>query len=102
MGADDIDGTGGPSAARDLSECLGSTAVPLNFQIQMEAVQPCSNPPNGTHADCQLLQLAFGSAHPGGAEILRCDGSVDIVLDDIEQVLWTELATRDGQTTLDP
>jgi prepilin-type N-terminal cleavage/methylation domain-containing protein/prepilin-type processing-associated H-X9-DG protein len=100
MGSDDIDGTGGPAAARDLSECLGSTAVPLNFQKEVQGSMPCINPPAGTHVDCQRLQLAYGSAHPGGANILRCDGSVDLVTEDTDATIWSALATRDSETLL--
>ncbi len=97
MGSDDIDGTGPASAARDMSECLGSTAVPLNFQTQALATDPCSNPIAGTNPDCQRLQLAYGSAHPGIALYLRCDGSADSVDDSIDVLVWRDLATRDGQ-----
>jgi prepilin-type processing-associated H-X9-DG protein len=100
MGSDDIDGTGPATEARDLSECLGSTAVPMNFQQQVAAAMPCSNPPAGTNPDCQRLQLAFSSAHPGLANILRCDGSVDTLNDDVDAIVWRDMATRDGQTTL--
>jgi prepilin-type N-terminal cleavage/methylation domain-containing protein len=102
MGSDDIDGTGPANAARDLSECLGSTAIPLNFQNSMLATMPCSSPPDGTNVDCQRLQLAYGSVHPGGALYLRCDGSADYVSEDIEPSSWSALATRDSQTSIAP
>jgi type II secretory pathway pseudopilin PulG len=102
MGSDDIDGWGPASEAQDLSECLGSTAILLNFQNSVFGSMPCSTPPNGTNVDCQRLQLAYGSVHPGGALFLRCDGSVDYIGEDIEQNSWSALATRDSQTTIVP
>jgi prepilin-type N-terminal cleavage/methylation domain-containing protein len=102
MGSDDIDGTGPANAARDLSECLGSTAISLNFQNTVLNSMPCSSPPDGTNVDCQRLQLAYGSVHPGGGLFLRCDGSVDYIGEDIEQNSWSALATRDSQTAIAP
>jgi prepilin-type N-terminal cleavage/methylation domain-containing protein len=100
MGSDDIDGTGGPEAARDLSECVGSTAVPMNLVVQFRGNDPCSSPPAGTNPDCQRMQLSYGSAHPGGALTLRCDSSVQYAEEGIDATIWRDLATRDGQITL--
>jgi hypothetical protein len=97
MGSDDIDGTGPATAARDPSEALGSTAVPINFQNQFLGVEGCvlgGQPLNG--ADCQRLQLAYGSAHSGGAMIARCDTSVDFITDGVDVVVWRDMATRDS------
>lgn len=99
LGSDDLDGTGGANAARDPSEALGSTAVPLNYQNQFPVGEGCAAPGiNG--ADCQMIQLAFGSAHPGGAQVLRCDGSAELVNEGIDAIVWRDVATRDSQITL--
>jgi hypothetical protein len=96
FGGDDIDGTGGPSAARDPSEGLGSTAIPVNFHQQFLGTDVCTGA-NAASANCQMFQLCFGSAHPGIAQIVRCDGSVGVVEEGIEAVVWRDLGTRDGQ-----
>lgn len=94
FGADDIDGSGGPNAARDLSECLGSTAVPINYQKEYPSHTVCSKP---SSKECQMTQLAFGSEHPGGAQVLRCDGSVEFFTGSIDPRIWSDLATRESQ-----
>jgi prepilin-type N-terminal cleavage/methylation domain-containing protein len=94
IGSDDIDGTGPPSAARDLSEALGSTAVPINYQNQFQGVTGCSGIPG---VDCQKIQLAYGSAHPGGMQLVHCDGSVEFMNEGVDALVWRDLATRAGQ-----
>ena len=94
LGSDDIDGQGGPSAGLDPSEGMGSTAVPINYQSQFKGNEGCA----GLQlVDCQKLQLAFGSAHSGGANTLHCDGSVETVSEGIDPVVWSDLGTRAGQ-----
>ncbi|BBO30790.1 DUF1559 domain-containing protein [Lacipirellula parvula] len=99
IGSDDIDGTGGATAARDLSECLGSTAVPPNFQRGLLNTEVCAGG-NASSADCQKFQLTFGSTHPGMTQIAHCDGSAAVVTDDVDPIVWRDLATRDSQTAL--
>lgn len=99
MGSDDLDGTGPGIAARDPSECLGSTAVPPNFQRGLLGTEVCTAS-NSSSADCQKFQLAFGSAHSGVTQVAHCDGSVGVVQDDIDSIVWRDLATRDAQTQL--
>lgn len=94
LGSDDLDGTGGANAARDPSEAMGSTAVPMNYQSQFPTGNGCTGI---DAADCQRIQLAFGSAHPGGAMLLRCDGSVEFGNDGIDTKVWSDLGTRDSQ-----
>jgi prepilin-type processing-associated H-X9-DG protein len=96
LGSDDLDGYGGPENARDPSEGLGSAAVPLNYQNQFQIGEGCSAP-GISGADCQMIQLAFGSAHAGGAQVLRCDGSAELINEGIDLVVWRDMATRDGQ-----
>jgi len=89
FGSDDVDT--GPSY--DLSEALGSTAVPMNFQNQGGS-RLCIG---AALPDCQKLQLSFGSPHPGGMNLVRCDGSVEFLADGIDPIPWRDLATRDSQ-----
>ena len=83
-----------PDINNDLSEAVGSTAVPINFQNSVNITAVCRNP---TSLDCQKAQLAFGSAHPGGAQIVRGDGSVDFMNEDIDAVTWSDMGTRASQ-----
>jgi len=99
LGSDDIDGNGGPTAARDLSECLGSTAVPINYQNQFLGVEGCAGL---SSEDCQKMQLAFGSVHPGGMQLGLCDGSVDFMSEGVDEIVWRDLATRASQVPPPP
>ncbi|RIK74988.1 MAG: hypothetical protein DCC67_15885 [Planctomycetota bacterium] len=90
-GSDDVDTTPGS----DLSEFLGSTAIPINYQKTPEINQQyCASPDSAT---CQQLQLGFGSAHPGMCHIVYCDGHVDAVREDIDKQAWSDAGTRSGQ-----
>jgi hypothetical protein len=93
FGSDDID-TGGPDGGYDYSEALGSTAVPMNYQDRGGAALVCALP---NSADCQKLQLSFGSVHPDGMNLVRCDGSVEFLADGIDEVPWRDLGTRASQ-----
>ncbi len=99
LGSDDIDGIGGPTAGFDPSEGHGSTAVPINFQNQFQNVEGCTGL---AQEDCQKLQLAFGSAHPGGAQFVRCDGSVEFTSQSVDSIVWRDLGTlrRSTATTI--
>ncbi len=90
-GSDDID----TFPASDLSEFLGSTAVPINYQRTPEEHQQWCTSPDSTK--CQSLQLAYGSRHSGGAEMLFCDGHVDFIREDIDPQTWSDYGTRAGQ-----
>jgi prepilin-type processing-associated H-X9-DG protein len=106
-GSDDIDTTFGggdqpagesTASVRDLSEFLGSTAVPINFQktpAENQAVCRSSG-----SKDCQKLQLAFGSEHPGVMQMVFCDGHVESIGEDVEPGVWSNYGTRSGQTLL--
>lgn len=88
FGSDDIDTNPG----WDPSEGLGSTSIPMN--LQKPGVDQCATP---TSAECQELQLCFGSTHPGGMNAVKCDGSVEFITDGIDAVAWSALGTRDSQ-----
>jgi prepilin-type N-terminal cleavage/methylation domain-containing protein/prepilin-type processing-associated H-X9-DG protein len=58
-------------------------------------------PPNAPEWDCmnatqQKGRLAARSEHSGGANVLRCDGSVAFTGDDVDLVVWQAAATRAG------
>jgi prepilin-type N-terminal cleavage/methylation domain-containing protein/prepilin-type processing-associated H-X9-DG protein len=91
-GSDDID----TSPASDLSEFLGSTAIPINFQkTATENQQLCSNADSN---NCQMLQLAFGSKHPSSAQMVFCDGHVTAIQEDVDPKVWSDYGTRASQT----
>ncbi|MCO6043687.1 DUF1559 domain-containing protein [Aeoliella sp. ICT_H6.2] len=90
IGSDDIDSWDG----NDMSEAVGSTGVPINYQNEVRDQDPCSSP---SHPYCQKLQLAFGSEHPGGMQGVRVDGSVDFFQENMDAVAYRDLATRASQ-----
>lgn len=95
IGSDDVD-TGSlnpPTGGWDFSEALGSTAVPMNMQNQVTG-SGCDDIPG---PDCQRLQLSFGSPHPGGMQLAHCDGSVAYLGEDVDLIVWRDLATRANQ-----
>ena len=94
-GSDDIDTT----PFRDLSEFLGSTGVGINLQgTPAENQAKCSNP---NSADCQALQLSFGSAHPGIVQMIFVDGHSESISEDIDKQVWSDYGTRASQTLSD-
>ncbi len=89
IGSDDVD------VDNDGSEGLGSTGVGLNLQ---NTFRDGCNDRSGGHAGCMALQLSFSSAHPGVVQVVMGDGSVQIVTDDIDLAIWSEMGTRAGQS----
>ncbi len=90
-GSDDID----TFPAGDLSEFLGSTAVPINTQkTSEENQQACASPDS---AKCQALQLAYGSNHAGSVCTVFCDGHVDSIQENIDAKVWSDYGTRASQ-----
>jgi prepilin-type N-terminal cleavage/methylation domain-containing protein len=93
IGSDDID-TG---IASDLSECLGSTGVGVNLhrkKLGANGKTACFDP---SSAQCQALQLSFGSEHSSLVQVVHCDGHVKGIDEDIDAAVWSDLGTRAGQ-----
>jgi prepilin-type N-terminal cleavage/methylation domain-containing protein len=101
IGSNDLDVSRNGAHGHDVSECMGSLAVPINYQNQFPGNTACESPGSPASADCQKVQLAFGSAHPGGFQMVRCDGSVDFIEEGIDDLVRRELATRASQTPAD-
>nr|WP_197528955.1 DUF1559 domain-containing protein [Aeoliella mucimassa] len=101
IGSDDIDISRNGAHGLDVSECLGSLAVPINYQKQFPNNSACESPGSPGSSDCQRVQLAFGSEHPGGFQMVRCDGSVEFIDEDIDADARMALGTRASQTAAD-
>jgi prepilin-type N-terminal cleavage/methylation domain-containing protein/prepilin-type processing-associated H-X9-DG protein len=70
-------------AGNEVSEGMGSTASPVN-----------------AHKDRSLFvdarELAYGSWHSGGAQVVFADGHVEFISNSIDKATWRALGTRDG------
>jgi len=84
VGSDDVD-TGNQG---DMSEFLGSTAVPINYLR--------NTPPTPGTAEFAAYELSFGSRHTGGANFLFADGSIRFVRDSISAQSLRSLGSRNG------
>jgi prepilin-type processing-associated H-X9-DG protein len=83
LGGDD------PDVNVDWSEFHGSTAVPMNLFTQADVPQWLLNlDPRATS------ELSFGSRHPGGAQFVRCDGSVVFLAETIDLSVYSAMGTR--------
>ena len=68
------------------SECLGSTAVPINSLLM------------GDQTTIDEKELAFGSRHPNGVNVGFVDGHVQFVAESINSKTWSIIGTRnDGE-----
>lgn len=71
---------------KEASECLGSTAIPIN------AVFDESSPVNDK-------ELCFSSNHPNGAQFTFADGHTQFISENIDPQLWSAIGTiRGGET----
>jgi prepilin-type N-terminal cleavage/methylation domain-containing protein len=92
IGSDDIDTT-----SSDLSEVLGSTGVPPNLHRSPQKYNCVEFSPGS--AECQALQLSFGSEHSGVVQVVLCDGSVHAINEGIDAAAWRAWGTRNSQDT---
>jgi prepilin-type N-terminal cleavage/methylation domain-containing protein len=106
IGSDSI----GAASPGDPSEALGSTGVPPNWHKNAAAMAHCDRfgsaapPPSGettgtgSHivgpVDCDGVQLSFSSDHPGIAQVIMCDASVQSIEEDINLDVWERMGTR--------
>jgi prepilin-type N-terminal cleavage/methylation domain-containing protein len=110
IGSDSIDGPSTTGTTEqinsgDVSEALGSTGVPPNLHRDAEILAICDSlapggPSGGVSshlvgkADCEALQLSFSSEHPGIVQVVMCDGSVQVIQEDIDTLIWSQMGTR--------
>lgn len=93
----------------DPSEALGSTGVPPNMHKDHAVLASCDGPPGGAAAsaddlasgshtlgplDCEGLQLSFSSEHSGIVQVVMCDGSVQVIQEDLDSDIWQDMGTR--------
>ena len=76
----------------DWSEYLGSTFYGINRSL-LPAGTPTS-PGNNER------ELSFGSYHPGGCNVVLCDGSTRFVSETIDITVWRAVGSRQGGETL--
>jgi prepilin-type processing-associated H-X9-DG protein len=75
------DGTGGT----EFTEAVGSAAVPMNARWKNPALSGI------------LMELSFGSYHPGGGMFCLADGSVRYLSDTIDQATYKAAFSRAGK-----
>ena len=73
-------GTGGT----EFSEYVATTMAPVNAYLR-DITMPG-----------RLMELSFGSYHPGGAQFTMCDGSTRFIDDEIDATIYKALGSRDG------
>lgn len=67
----------------EVSECLGSTAVPINaFKTDT--------------ATTDQKELGFGSLHPAGINVIYADGHLEFISQEIAPQVWSAAGTRNG------
>ena len=100
IGSDDIDTQPG----KDPSEALGSTAVPPNLHLEDWSEFPAQSDFGGNpctvsdrNADCQRLQISFGSDHPGIVQMVFVDGHVEAFSDNVDRQAWSDIGTKAGE-----
>jgi prepilin-type N-terminal cleavage/methylation domain-containing protein/prepilin-type processing-associated H-X9-DG protein len=95
-------GAWGPSAGRKAAgQVIMSASSPINYQLPFDlaGAANASPPVNGATAfqDYAGMRLtAWGSNHPGGANLSLADGSVRFMADETSLAVLQALATRAG------
>ncbi|MBN2580085.1 MAG: DUF1559 domain-containing protein [Pirellulales bacterium] len=87
-----------------LSHVTLSGYSPINYRLPFSYEgRAGASPPANSAADFKyyidLRTCAYGSRHPGGANIARCDGSVHFFSETISQTVLLALSTRAGGET---
>jgi prepilin-type N-terminal cleavage/methylation domain-containing protein/prepilin-type processing-associated H-X9-DG protein len=72
-----------PDNSLDSSECLGSTAVPLNAH-------------KFSTSSITDQEMCFSSRHPGGAQIAFADGHARFIGESIDPIVYSAIGSRSG------
>jgi prepilin-type N-terminal cleavage/methylation domain-containing protein/prepilin-type processing-associated H-X9-DG protein len=67
----------------EVSECLGSTACPINAILDESS-------------SINDKELSFGSLHPNGVNMAFADGHTSFIAADVDAAVWSALGTREG------
>ena len=87
IGGDDMDDYEGI----DWSECGGSTAVPINSPTYEGFIIT-----KARALQREAYEVSFGSRHPGGANFVFADGTLQYLQDTIDPTVFSALGTRAG------
>jgi prepilin-type N-terminal cleavage/methylation domain-containing protein len=79
---------GSPSSGgNEMSESLGSTAVPINgWRKKLDDIV--------TRGEIEEIELGFASRHTGGVQVIFADGQLRFIEDDIDPSIWSAMGTR--------
>jgi prepilin-type processing-associated H-X9-DG protein len=73
---------GSPSSnGNEMSEAIGSTAVPINAWLQEQAF-------------IEDIELGYSSRHVGGAQVVFADGHTQFIAQEIDLSSWSAMGTR--------
>ena len=69
----------------------------LDYMQQQDYCDPVvPNPPCGAASGGNVFRAAARSRHPGGVNVVMCDGSVQFVVDDVDLATWRAASTTKG------
>jgi prepilin-type N-terminal cleavage/methylation domain-containing protein/prepilin-type processing-associated H-X9-DG protein len=77
-------GIGATTGTNEVSEILGTTAVPINRIFEPAAF-------------VDEKELCFSSRHPGGAQVVFADGHATFLAETIDAKVWSAMGTRRGR-----
>ncbi len=81
----------------EANQCVGSTAVPLNYVAPGVKITPSGSINLSSGASDQgtwYHWYSFRSQHPGGGNFAMCDGSVKFIKSSINMYIYQGLSTR--------
>ena len=81
----------------EANQCVGSTALPLNYIAPGVAITPSGSivtSSGASDAGNWWHWYSFRSQHPGGGNFAMCDGSVKFIKNSINMNTYQGLSTR--------
>ncbi|MDG2104868.1 MAG: DUF1559 domain-containing protein [Pirellulaceae bacterium] len=83
LGSNEMNDVPPPANSNEISECLGSTAVPINSLDIADA-------------PIDFKELCFGSAHISGVNMGFADGHITFLSDQVDAQVYSAMGTRAG------